>query len=178
MLRFVVGPHGEIAFDVAARLPGRGIWLTASRPIIERAVSRRAFNRAARREIAMPPDLANHVEARLSARCCETIGLARRAGIAVAGFEKVSAALKRQATGGLVVARDAGDWARRKFAASVPTIDCLSSVELGAVFGREKIVHVWVGPGQLSARLIVDAARLAGVRTDDVAPVALRRDAV
>src|SRR5437016_3720303 len=98
LLRFVVGPDGEIVPDVAARLPGRGLWLTPQRDIVERAVAKRLFARAARRPVSAPPELADRIESLLARRCCEALGLARRAGLAVAGFERVEQALRRGPT--------------------------------------------------------------------------------
>ena len=53
MIRFVVGPDRQIVPDLAAKLPGRGIWLSASRDVLEtarraRGGLARAFARAAR----------------------------------------------------------------------------------------------------------------------------------
>ena len=94
LLRFVVGPQGELVPDVAARLPGRGLWLTPRRDIVERAVAKRLFARAARRPVTVPVGLADRIEALLAQRCIDAIGLARRAGLAVAGFERVADAAR------------------------------------------------------------------------------------
>jgi predicted RNA-binding protein YlxR (DUF448 family) len=88
MLRFVVGPDQKLVFDVAATLPGRGLWLSAERDVLEMAIKRGVFARAAKQNVAVPPDLAARVETSLRARIFDLIGLARRSGNAVAGFEK------------------------------------------------------------------------------------------
>src|SRR5260370_15291879 len=88
LLRFVVSPEGELVPDVASRLPGRGLWLTPRRDILESALAKRSVARAARRSVSMAPGLAARVEALLVRRCCDALGLARRSGLAVAGFEK------------------------------------------------------------------------------------------
>src|ERR1051326_55554 len=85
LLRFVVAPDGAIVPVVAGRLPGRGLWLTPRRDIVERALTKRIFARAARQPLVAPPGLADRVEALLARRCCDALGLARRAGLAVAG---------------------------------------------------------------------------------------------
>src|SRR5579872_5908340 len=89
LVRFVVDPEGRIVPDVAARLPGRGLWTAARRDIVKQAATKRMFARAARAQVAADERLADQVERLLAARCCETLGLARRAGQAVAGFVKV-----------------------------------------------------------------------------------------
>src|SRR6476659_10037483 len=47
MIRFVVGPQGDVVPDLARRLPGRGMWVTAERKTPERAVEKNLFSKAA-----------------------------------------------------------------------------------------------------------------------------------
>jgi len=168
LIRFVVGPDGAIVPDVEARLPGRGLWLTPRRDIVERALAKRAFARAARRPVTMPPDLAERLEALLARRCGDSLGLARRAGLAVAGFDRVGDAVRSGRAALLLFALDGADAGRRKLSASrrdLPSAAVLTAEELGAAFGRERIVHVAVGGGALCRRLLLDLSRLAGFRT-------------
>ncbi|HLY46773.1 MAG TPA: RNA-binding protein [Stellaceae bacterium] len=167
LLRFVVGPDGQIVPDVAARLPGRGLWLTPRRDIVERAVAKRLFARAARRSVSAPAELADRVEGLLARRCCDSLGLARRAGLAVAGFERVREAVRRGGSGLLLCALDGAAGGRGKLAAlghGVPVVGVLTAAELGAAFGRERIVHAVVAGGPLCRRLMLDLSRLAGLR--------------
>src|SRR5258708_39003443 len=92
LVRFVVGPDGTVVPDIAARLPGRGLWLTARRDIMEAAGAKRLFGRAARAPVTVPGDLAERGEILLRRRCADLIGLARRSRRAVAGYEKVRSA--------------------------------------------------------------------------------------
>jgi uncharacterized protein len=167
LLRFVVGPDGTIVPDVAARLPGRGLWLTARRDIIELAVAKRLFGRAARASVTVPGDLAERVERLLRERCCDLIGFARRSGLAVAGFEKVRKALREGEAGVLLAASDGGEDGREKIRACAPTlplIDLLTAGELAAAFGREHVVHAVIGRGRICRALLGEAARLSGFR--------------
>ncbi|HEV2673957.1 MAG TPA: RNA-binding protein [Aliidongia sp.] len=167
MVRCVVGPDAVIVPDVGAALPGRGLWLTSRRDIVATAVKKRAFDRAARRSVTIPADLADRIELLLVRRCREAVGLARRSGKAVAGFEKVGQAIRKGGVGLLVAASDGADGGRHKVAAmapGLPVMDQLNAAELGAAFGREHVVHGAIGAGALAARLRVDAARLAGFR--------------
>jgi uncharacterized protein len=168
LLRFVVDPGGEICPDVAARLPGRGLWLRPSRDILEIAIKRRLFARAARRPVTMPPGLADRVEALLVQRCCEMIGLARRAGEAVAGFEKVLVAASLGKMALLLFALDGAEGGRRKIRAigrNLPIAIVLHAVEMGAVFGHEHVVNAAIGGDVLSKRLVALAEKLAGFRS-------------
>jgi uncharacterized protein len=167
LLRFVVGPDGAIVPDIEARLPGRGLWLQSRRDIVERAVAKRAFARAARRPVEIPQELADRVEALLVRRCCDALGLARRAGLAVVGFERVSEAVRRGDAALLLLALDGAEAGRRKLAAlarDVTSATVLSANELSAAFARERAVFVAVGPGPLGSRLLIDLRRLAGFR--------------
>jgi len=168
MVRFVVGPAGEVVPDIEARLPGRGMWLSADRDVLNKALARNVFAKAARRAVAVPADLADRIESLLARRCIELLGLARRAGQVVAGFDQVRAALGAGQGGLLVEAADGGADGRGKLvalASGLPVVDVLTGEELGAAFGRERFVHVLVQAGALAERLRTQASRLAGFRT-------------
>jgi predicted RNA-binding protein YlxR (DUF448 family)/ribosomal protein L30E len=167
LIRFVVSPDGIIVPDIAAALPGRGLWLKPDRKLLETAIAKRGFDRAAKRKVSVPTDLASTVEALLARRCVDGLGLARRAGKAVAGFEKVSAMLKSGQAGLILAASDGAEDGRRKIAGlapGLPIIDCLTSAELASAFGRDHVVHAAILAGTLANRLIRDAARLEGLR--------------
>jgi hypothetical protein len=134
---------------------------------VERAVSKRLVARAARRSVTMTPDLADRCEALLARRCCDALGLARRAGLAVAGFERVGDAVRRGNAALLLFARDGAAAGRRRIQAAAPGIAAagvLDASELSGVFGREMVAFVAVGPGPLCARLRIELERLAGFR--------------
>jgi predicted RNA-binding protein YlxR (DUF448 family) len=177
LLRFVVGPDGAIVPDIEARLPGRGLWLTPRRDIVERAVAKRIFARAARRSVSALPELADRIESLLARRCCDAIGLARRAGLAVAGFERVGDAVRRGQVGLLLVALDGAESGHRKLTALgriVPSARVLTAAELGGAFGRERTVHAAIAGGPLCRRLLLDLTRLVGLRAE--AAIDLRAD--
>jgi predicted RNA-binding protein YlxR (DUF448 family) len=167
LVRFVVDPAHAIVPDISGRLPGRGLWTAARRDIVRQAVAKRLFARAARTQVAADEGLADQVERLLAARCCDWLGLARRAGQAVAGFVKVRALVAAGGAAVLVEAVDGGADSRGKLeslAPCLPIVDCLSSGELSAALGREHVVHAAVTPGRLAALLVNDARRLRGFR--------------
>lgn len=169
LLRFVVGPDGQVVPDAEQRLPGRGIWLSARRDVVNTAVTKRLFARAARRAVVVPEDLADSVERLLVRRTLAVLGMARRAGQAVCGFEKVKAELKSGRVAVLVEARDASADGRGKMkalAGSAPVIELFDGAELGSVFGRDHAVHVGVAPGGLADKLLDEAGKLAGFRAE------------
>ena len=167
LLRFVVAPDGSVVPDIAERLPGRGLWLTPRRDIVATALGKRLFARAARAPVKVPDDLADRMERLLTLRCCDLVGLARRAGQAVAGFEKVREALRGGAAAVLVAASDGGESGRdklRRLGAVLPLVEALSAAELGQAFGRDHVVHAALAPGRLGRELVIAATRLAAFR--------------
>ena len=171
LVRFVVGPEETLVPDIDERLPGRGFWLSARRDVVETAVKRKAFHRAARRPVVVPGDLADLVERLLLRRCMDSLGLARRSGRAVCGFGKVSSAMS-EGPGWLIEARDgSADGARKigqaanRAATPVRRVEpALTAAELGLAFARDRAVHGWVTSGPLAKRIARDMARLASYR--------------
>jgi len=171
LVRFVIDPAGTVVPDVAGKLPGRGLWVKAERAALAAAVAKNLFAKAARRQVEVPADLADRTAALLSQRCLDLVGLARRAGDAVCGFDKVRDALRNGRVGILLAAADGAADGRGKLQALAgerPTLALFSGAELSASLGRENVVHAAVAPGRLAERLSVESARLAGLRADNV----------
>ncbi len=167
LVRFAVDPDDRIVPDIAASLPGRGIWVSADRASVAAAVANRLFARAARRNVVADERLPAQVETLLRDRCLDLIGLARRAGGAVAGFDKVTAFLAKNRAGVVFAASDAAPGGRRKMqraAAGIPLVEQLDRLELGRAFGRDHVVHAVVASGKIADSLLVDARRLSGFR--------------
>lgn len=180
LLRFVVSPEGVLTPDVAARLPGRGAWVAPDAAVLGQAIKRKLFARAFHGPVAVPDDLVRRVEALLARRLVDGLSLARRAGRAVAGAEKVEARVALWARAGrpglVALARDAGADARKR-RRSLPDgavlIDALDGEEIGQAFGRPRAAQAAVDRGALMDRLIDDAFRLSGFRP---AAAAVERD--
>ena len=168
MIRFVVGPDRRVVPDLAQRLPGRGIWLSARTDVIEAARTRGAFARAARGPVTVPPDLFARVLAGLQRRISDTLGLARRAGQAVAGFTRAREWLRAGRAGLIVEASDGSAEERARFLGpwveKVPVVTPLDAASLGTVFARDHVVHIAVAPGRLAETLQADSERLSGLR--------------
>lgn len=171
LIRFVAGPDGSVVPDLAGTLPGRGLWLSPRRDVLHTACARNAFARAAKMPLRPASDLVDDVERLLVQRCVELIGLARRAGAAVGGFEKVAARIASDAVGVLLQARDAAEDGRRKLRAMAlakhagfPIVEMLDARELGQAFGDRAFVHVALDKGSLARQVIIETTRLAGLR--------------
>ena len=171
MIRFVVAPDGTLTPDLAETLPGRGLWVTASRDALAAPGLTKAAARSVRKRVSVPAGLPDTVERLLAQRCRATLGLARRAGLVESGFDKVRAAIVSGGATLMLTARDSAgrdgrELARRAAAGSkcVRIATALDSAELGAALGRERLVHVAVAVSPLADRLYRDLRRLAGVR--------------
>src|ERR1700761_308464 len=104
LIRFVVSPTGEVVPDIKRKLPGRGLWLTASRQTVAEAVRRHQFAKGFKRDVRVAPTLASDTEILLCRGAVEALAIAAKAGQAVAGFAKVEAALRNRQAGGPIAA--------------------------------------------------------------------------
>ena len=172
LIRFVADPDGNMVPDAGAKLPGRGVWVEASRAAITRAVEKKLFSRAAKAQVVATPDLADRAEKALVTRMLGDLGIARRSGALVLGFDNVLRTLESaKPPKALIEAMDGSkDGKRKLYAAShrlelnCVVIETLTSAELGLALGRENVIHAAVQPGGLAERLTFDAERLSGFR--------------
>lgn len=176
LVRFVLGPDGMIYPDVAGKLPGRGIWITADRGAIETAMKKGLFARAAKAPAKTPENLVEMVEQALASRVVDLISLERKAGKAVVGFEKVKGWLAEGRAKVLLQASDGSDRGKGKLwtPEGGRWFGCLTSQELGLAFGRDRAIHGALAAGGLTRRVIEDASRLAGVRKQDGGKTAMK----
>ncbi len=167
LIRFVVGPDGNVVPDLEGKLPGRGLWLSAERDVVNTACAKRVFAKAARCKAEAPEDLADRLESLLVERCIGLLGMARRSGSVVAGFEKVRAYLQEDKAGLILAAREGAEGGRRKVRNWAPDLiewDRLTGFELAQALGRETVIHVAVARGPLADRLAKECKRLEGFR--------------
>jgi predicted RNA-binding protein YlxR (DUF448 family) len=167
LIRFVAGPDDEVVPDVAGRLPGRGMWVSAEAGALKAAAGKGHFARAAKRPLKVPPDLFERVEALLAERLVELIALARKAGQAVAGLEKTKAALVSGEAALLLQAADGSVRERAQLrppAGENTLVTCLFAHELGVAFARDRVIHAAVLAGGLGDRIGGEALRLSGIR--------------
>lgn len=170
LIRFVVAPDDRIVPDLLEKLPGRGIWVAADRAALQTAVKKRLFARAAKRQVSVPEDLLDVVEAGLLRRVVEGLSLARKAGQAVPGYEKVRDWLATGQAAVLIQASDGSERGKSKLRPPRPEgayIGCLSAREMGLAFGRESVIHGALAAGGLTERIVEDAAKLSSVRGKD-----------
>jgi predicted RNA-binding protein YlxR (DUF448 family) len=172
LVRFAVAPDGEVVPDVDAKLPGRGMWVRADRNAVEQAALKGLFSRAAGEAVKADTGLAARTEARLVERMLGHLGLGRRAGELILGFDQVERALRGPGSAAVIIeASDAAEDGRRKLQAAARSagvspfvIGALSSAELSLALGRANVVHAALKSGRIAERLVFDAGRLSGFR--------------
>jgi len=171
LIRFVAGPDGMVIPDLGRKLPGRGLWVASDRAAVDLAARKGYFSRAAKRTLSAPTDLAEQVDALLARRLLAGLGLARKAGQLVLGFEKVKNALVSGEAAYLIEASDGAEDGRRKLVASLRhavkparLIGMFTAHELGLALGGENVIHSAFLVGRGAERWAVDVERLVGFR--------------
>jgi uncharacterized protein len=168
MIRFVIDPEGRVTPDLKERLPGRGLWVTATREALDQAVARHAFSKAAKQSVKAAPDLADRVTDLARREVAELLGLARKSGQLVAGFEKVEAALRAGKVRVLVAASDGADDGRGKLArlagSGVEICAPLTAAELAQALGREHAVHAAIKASGIAEKTIIASRRYAALQ--------------
>ncbi|MBI3704138.1 MAG: RNA-binding protein [Rhizobiales bacterium] len=176
MIRFVLGPAGEVVADVKRKLPGRGIWITASRTAIEEAVKRHVFARGFKREVRVAGDLAAQVERLLHRAALDALAIAAKAGAVPSGFAKVEAALGRDDILALIHACDGSAEGKRKLDAAshrnndvkpreIAVIDTFTGGQLDLALNRPNVVHAALLAGPGAATFLARVMRLERFRT-------------
>lgn len=175
LIRFVVGPDGDVVPDLRRRLPGRGAWVTATADKVAEAVKRRQFGRAFKQEVRAAPDLPQVIETALREDLRQALSLANKAGAALSGFAKVESAIAAGPLAALLHAREAAPDGRRKLAGALrkrlgdaisafPVVDDLSGDELDLALGRPHVIHAALVAGAGSEGFLARWRRLRAYR--------------
>ena len=171
LIRFVRGPDGTVVPDLLGKLPGRGAWVTARREILSDGLEKNVFSRAFKAPSTPMEGLLEEVERQLLKRCKGLLGMAKKGGLAVLGFDQVRAYIRKDEPGWLLEASDGAEDGRNKvhFLAKaiyedVKVAGALSSAELGVAFGREHVIHALLEQGSLSDAFSIAYRRLIGFR--------------
>jgi predicted RNA-binding protein YlxR (DUF448 family) len=176
LIRFVVDPAGAIVPDLARKLPGRGVWVTADAANVAAAVKTNAFAKSLKRQVEVPQDLPQRIEALFVRRALEALSLANKSGLVTTGFEKVEALLAPGRAAALLHGSDASPDGRlkldRKFTAiqrskgrSAPIVDWLTIAQLSLAIGRSNVVHAGLKQGGATLRFLDEAERLRRYRS-------------
>jgi predicted RNA-binding protein YlxR (DUF448 family) len=158
LIRFVLGPAGEVVPDVKRKLPGRGLWITSTRTALAEAVKRNVFARGFKRDLRAAGDLVGATERALERAALDALAIAGKAGQVVTGAAKVEASSSRDDLKALIHAAEASPDGKRKLNAALQR-------NLGEKPRETVIIETFAG-GQLDLALnrpnVVHAALLAG----------------
>jgi len=169
LLRFALGPDGEIAPDIDAKAPGRGVWITADETSVALAVKKNAFAKSLKQQVKVPSELAQITRTRLEQRLKGALGLARKAGQLQTGATRVKSAITSGSVIALLTATDAASDGRRKMMAAlranmdgveVPQFDILTSSQLGLALGQENVIHAALTGGAAAKSALLRVQKL------------------
>jgi len=172
LIRFAAGPDDVLVPDVAAKLPGRGAWVGATRGALTQAMRKGGFARALKAPVKVPDDLIATTESLLARRCLDLLGLARRASAIVFGATQVEQAIRARRLLVLIEASDGAEEGREKmmslhiglWGAPPPAVGCFGAADLGVALGRERVIHATLLQERLALVWAAEIGRLAGFR--------------
>jgi predicted RNA-binding protein YlxR (DUF448 family) len=178
LIRFVVGPSDEAVPDIKRKLPGRGIWITATRAALDDAVKRTVFARGFKRNVRVAADLPAVTERLLERSALDALAIAGKAGHVIGGFAKVEAAMDRDDLRALIHAADAAADGKRKLDAAlqrktpeksreIAIIEGLTGAQLDLALNRPNVVHAALLAGPVSDTFLARAKRLERFRSGD-----------
>jgi predicted RNA-binding protein YlxR (DUF448 family) len=184
LIRFVVSPQGEVIPDLKRKLPGRGLWISASRRTVAEAVRRNQFSKGFKRDIRAAATLPADTEALLVRSATEALAMVAKAGQVVSGFSKVEGALREGQAQALIHASDgAADGIRKldaivrqkrgnpgesqEFPAEFPIVNVLTSAELDLALGRANVIHAALLAGPASKTFLSRCQILVRYRMAD-----------
>jgi uncharacterized protein len=176
LIRFVVGPDGAAVPDVKSKLPGRGLWVTATREALGEAIKRKVFTRGFKREVRLGPDLTEETERLLERAVLDALAMAGKAGVVAAGFAKTQAALEHEEVIAVLHAAGASADGVRKLQANArrrrpgimpAEIGFLTTAQLDLALSRPNVVHAALLAGPASETFLARCRRLERFRTGD-----------
>jgi len=180
LIRFVAGPDGAIVPDLKRRLPGRGVWVTATRKSIDEAAKRNVFARSLKREARAASGLGSEVERQLESAALDALAIAHKAGRVAIGFGRAETALAGvpPVLAILNAADGAPDGARKIVAAAakrqtaenageIPVISAFTSAQLDLALGRSNVVHAALLAGPASNGFLARCQSLERFRSID-----------
>ena len=180
LIRFVVAPSGDVIPDLKRKLPGRGLWVQASRRTVAEAVRRNQFSRGFKPSVRAAATLPADTEALLERSCTEALAMAAKAGQVISGFAKVEGLLEQGRAGALIHASDgAADGIRkldmlarqndgnRGAKPQIPVVTALKSIELDLALTRSNVIHAALLAGPASKTFLSRCQILVRYRMDD-----------
>jgi predicted RNA-binding protein YlxR (DUF448 family) len=177
LIRFVVGPDGAAVPDLKCKLPGRGVWVTATQDALGDAVQRKVFARGFKRDVRLPADLLARTDELLERSALDALAIAGKASLVATGFTAAERALANDNVVVLLHAAEASPDGVRKLDAAlrrrpeagpIAVFCLLSSAQLDLALGRSNVIHATLLAGSPSDTFLARLRRLEGFRTGDL----------
>ena len=181
LIRFVVGPDGSAVPDLKQKLPGRGVWVTATQDALHDAIKRKVLARGFKRDVRLPADLVGQTERLLERAALDALAIAGKAGLVAAGFTRVEIALQREDVVALLHTAEAsldgirkleGTLRQRQADGAIVVVRALTSAQLDLALGRPNVIHAALLAGPPSDTFLARFQRLERFRTGDQATTA------
>lgn len=174
MLRFVIDPANNVVPDLKCVLPGRGVWVTATKADVDLAVRKGLFARSFKCAVRVDAALGERIETMLETAALHALSFAAKAGLVVTGFEKVQATLGKNRLRALVFASDGAKDGIRKMRSKlndeagtkkVAVHQSLRSEQMALALGRSNVIHAALLQGGASEMYLETVGRLEQFRS-------------
>ncbi len=176
MVRFVLSPEGVVTPDIAGKLPGRGVWVSADIKSLEKAIAQKSFARGFKSQAKIEGGLVDLTGRLLARRVLGLVTMARKSGVIALGFDQVQSMAREAAIAFRIEAKDGSKDGRGKIRtlskavnreqdlADPIVVGCFTAEEIGKALARESIVHAAIKPCKLAKALAIDVKKLSGFR--------------
>ena len=174
MLRFVIGPNNDVVPDLKCILPGRGVWVTATKQDVDFAIRKELFSQAFKTAVVVDGALGDKIEKMLEAAALSALSFSAKAGLVVTGFEKVQATLGKNQLRALVFASDGAKDGIRKMRSrlkqemrskKVAVHQSLLSEQMALALGRSNVIHAALLKGGATDLCLKMMSRLESFRS-------------
>ena len=172
MIRFVLGPAGEVVPDVKRKLPGtRHLDHGIPRGDRRRHQTQRFCPRFQTGRAGCRGSRRARTDQLIERAAIDALAIAGKAGTVISGFTRVEAAVGRDDILALIHAADAGDEGKRKLDAAlrrqttgksseIVVIDVFTGAQLDLALNRPNVVHAALLAGPGSETFLTRVARL------------------
>ena len=177
-------PEGVVTPDIAGKLPGRGVWVSADIKSLEKAIAQKSFARGFKSQAKIEGGLVDLTGRLLARRVLGLVTMARKSGVIALGFDQVQSMAREAAIAFRIEAKDGSKDGRGKIRtlskavnreqdlADPIVVGCFTAEEIGKALARESIVHAAIKPCKLAKVLAIDVKktiRVSGVNPSRLA---------
>ena len=171
LIRFVAGPDGVVVPDIKNKLPGRGVWVTATREMVDQAAKNKLFARGLKTQAKADDDLGQMVDDLLTQAALGALGFAKKAGETLTGAGKVDEAVRSGKTIAILHASDGAEDGLRKLSQAAHAVGAIrkrkvsvwrifSSDEMNMALGATNVIHAALMKGGASENCLLRVAQL------------------